>query len=478
MNAFMSNTVFRDNIRGNRLVPVSQGVLDVVRTRAFQRLRSIKQMGLSSLVFPTAEHSRFAHSLGVYATAKETFRALKIRSERLSITFPGMRFDDDAEQEFCMAAMCHDIGHTAFSHVLEDVLLPHGMTNHEDCTLKLLESDTELGAAIKNSTDLQSVLYYINGDHANIALTQLISGLFDLDRCDYLLRDSHNCGVQYGQFDFPWLLHAMSVDLNYLGQPILVLDGPRGIDALRQFLSARRHMYRQVYYQPTIRGGQILLKGIFERLGERPMKKSKLPAVPQGLKAFASGEPVSQEDFLNTTDVEVTYFINVLANTCDDPILNDLCNMFVQRRLPKAVLDSAKASRPLSESIGLAFPKAAENFGRQLDFFGQDDVDEMEFLLSCRTFVESKLKAQGRNPSIAQYTVNSERIIFQSVPPTDIVVAYGDGKVPLEELAERPAMRGLPEISESFELYRLYAPVEYRDQLHEFIRNQYGNGAS
>lgn len=127
MLASIHNSVFRDNIEGNRLIDMPDRVRRVVDTREFQRLRNIRQMGLSSYVFPTAEHSRFVHSLGVFATANQVFRLLEQRATPLDLQTPGLRFDDEAKAEFGIAALCHDLGHSAFSHVLETILLPEGI---------------------------------------------------------------------------------------------------------------------------------------------------------------------------------------------------------------------------------------------------------------------------------------------------------------------------------------------------------------
>src|SRR5258705_7897127 len=124
MHIEIRNSVLRDNIEGNRLIEASFSVRKVIDSLEFQRLRNVRQMGLSSFVFPTAEHSRFAHSVGVYATAKQVFAQLQIRARPLQFSGPWFRFDEAAENDFCIAALCHDIGHTAFSHVLENVLLP------------------------------------------------------------------------------------------------------------------------------------------------------------------------------------------------------------------------------------------------------------------------------------------------------------------------------------------------------------------
>ena len=231
MNAIypISNTVIRDNIEGNRLIEAPKEVRSVIDTREFQRLRFIKQMGLSSFVFPTAEHSRFAHSLGVYANAKLVFDHLRKRAEPLDLQLEGLMFDPTTELEFCLAALCHDIGHSAFSHVLENVLLPEGMKNHEDCTLAILKDDTDISEKIDSVADRDAIINMLTKVHPNKALCDLISSTFDVDRCDYVLRDSMMAGVEYGKYDLKWLVHAITVETNKLGQPVVLLDGPERI---------------------------------------------------------------------------------------------------------------------------------------------------------------------------------------------------------------------------------------------------------
>ena len=109
-----------------------------------------------------------------------------------------VKFDGQAELEFGIAALCHDIGHSAFSHVLETILLPDNVRNHEDCTYTLLSHGTSLATQIENVADLESVKNLLTKRHPNKALTDLLSSTFDVDRCDYVLRDSLMAGVEYG----------------------------------------------------------------------------------------------------------------------------------------------------------------------------------------------------------------------------------------------------------------------------------------
>src|ERR1700733_4402453 len=304
------NSIIRDNIEGNRLIEASLDIRKVIDSVEFQRLRCIKQMGLSSLVFPTAEHSRFSHSLGVYATAKQVFSQLRLRANPLQLSGPWFRFDDNAETDFCVAALCHDVGHTAFSHVLENVLLPEDFRSHEDCTRALSGGDTNFAKAVENVADKEAVLLYFDKKHPNKALNDLISSPFDVDRCDYVLRDGVMSGVEYGTYDLKWLVHALRVvKAEYFGHPVLLLEGPRGIDALRQFLSARRYLYRHVYFHASVRSAQILLKGIFERMQDCGASLNAAELTPECLRPILATKKPSLSQFIDTTDNEIQFMI-------------------------------------------------------------------------------------------------------------------------------------------------------------------------
>lgn len=470
MRPHVSNTVIRDNIRENRLIHVSNEALRVIDTPEFQRLRAIKQLGLTSYVFPTAEHSRFAHSLGVYAAARETFRTLKRKAEPCFITTPGLRFDEASETDFCIAAMCHDIGHTAFSHVLENVLLPSGMRRHEECTIALLLSDSKIHSVIENVADLDAILLLMAREHPNKALSSLISGPFDVDRCDYLLRDSLMTGVGYGHFDLPWLLHALSIDVNLLDQPILLLDGPRGLDALRQFLAARRYMHRQIYYHPTIRSAQLLLKGIFERITDIEIDIGIVSQAPFGLRSFLKKQKITLGDFVDTTDGEVMQLIKLLAREARDPTLQILARMFITRDFPKSVIDSAKSHMPLERAHGLldAYEYVEEGSYDQLPLWSdKNPVRVVEFEAECREFVSERLQSSGRPPALSRYIVSADRVTFRSDPPTDFMFAYDAANVPLENIDHKAVGYNVPRLMESFQLFRFFAPREFKDSLRE-----------
>lgn len=472
MGDALKNTVFRDNIRDNRLIRVPDKVREIIDTPAFQRLRRIKQMGLSYLVFPTAEHSRFSHSIGVYATAQEAFRALRDRAHELTIEVPAIQFDDDAERAFCAAAMCHDLGHTAYSHVLEKVLLPEDIVRHEDCSIRLLEGDKALRGAVERYTkDLEAVVLFIDRErrHPNIALGTLISGPFDVDRADYLLRDSQAAGVHYGRYDLSWLLHSALIDINKQHQPILMLDGPRGMDALRQFISGRHYMYRNIYLHPTIRSAQLLLSKVFQRLTEAAngdVKKNRrvIELAPRGLRGLLTCGKITLEEFKLTTDGEVDYLIRLCAEEAEDEVLKVLASSFIARDFPKVVLDSARLHQPLEQSHGIVQVKSA-----QLTLLDEGVRTEPEVLEQCQQEVRAALTRRGRNPDLAEYLVYYERYYEKKPSLRDIRLRFGEETVHFLDVYNREAGYNPFRLTESFQIYRLFAPKEFHGILHPLL---------
>ncbi len=465
------NSVIRDNIEGNRLIPTDDTVRRLMDTPEFQRLRYIKQLGLASYVFPTAEHSRFAHSLGVYATAYKAFDHLRLRAHDLLIDIPVIALDQNTRSEFLIAALCHDIGHSAFSHVLETILLPAGLRNHEECTVQLIRGDTKIAAEIRKVTDVDAVTLFIEQRHPNRALTNLISSQFDVDRCDYVLRDSAMAGVKYGQYDLDWLIHSLTLETNDLGLPVLTLDGPRGLDALRQFLSARRYLHRHIYYHATVRSAQILMKAIFERLRDLPAGTIRLDLVPKSLRPFIWGANATLHDFINTTDVEIIFAIKQFAQEHPDEALRHLCGLFLNRRLPKAIVDTGKMH---DESMSnFVFFETEDGGGRQGDLFGDARIRITEVVDSLREFVGARYVANGLPSEAVRYLVAQDRVAFSSVPPTDMLFSFGDKILPVERLPRGQHAMTLDAVLELFFISRVFVPADFQAEASEHFRTNF-----
>lgn len=441
------NTIVRDSLHG--LTNVDSKLLAVLDTPAFQRLRWIHQNGLAFLVFPGAEHSRFSHSLGSYHVAQRVFTHLQALARDFALPLGLGEIDDDLQKAFLMAALCHDLGHTAFSHVFEPMLLPDGLTNHEDCTIAILQNpDDALKRAIEDWCELDQVIDLLEGNHISTCFCQLLAGTSDVDRWDYLLRDARATGVRYGVFDLDWMIHTLLITLNEAQRPILLFDGRRGPIAMQQFLLARRYMYRQVYFHATIRAAEMLLRSIFERAFALEWVSDDHGYVPPALRHLVDRLPPSQEDFLETDDVLILHAIRGWARASSiDPVLKYLCNSFVARQLPKEVLlpqGAATDEAICEEVINITRSYVAPFLKEKFNDFSESDLD-----------------------TIIDHFVLVNRCPY---PPSDLENTWFecDGAVV-------PASR-LPEgneriVDQPFSITRLYVPAGVRDQVqHEITR--------
>ena len=176
-------------------------MMRLIDASEFQRLRRIKQLGLGLYTYQGAEHSRFAHSLGAFHLMT---RILDRLGERYAIP-------EEARTAACAAALLHDVGHGSFSHVMEKVLGFH----HESWTVRvMLSEETEIGRLLASySADLpRKVAAIIEGTFQPAAIGQLVSSQLDVDRMDYLLRDSLMTGAKYGIYDLEWIINALAID--------------------------------------------------------------------------------------------------------------------------------------------------------------------------------------------------------------------------------------------------------------------------
>jgi HD superfamily phosphohydrolase len=250
---------FRDPIHG--YIEVDEEFLPIIDSPFFQRLRRIKQLAFTDLVYHGAEHSRFGHSLGAFYLATEI-------AERLGIK------DKTKKNEFRLAALLHDIGHPPYSHAFESALEDvYSDRKHERYTETVIR-ETEIGDLIEGiGLSKDTVIKLIRGKYVEQPelsyLNDLISSELDVDRLDFLLRDSYYCGVPYGEYDIQRLLLAMKKK-----SKMIVID-EKARHAAESFILARFWMYTQVYTHHTRRAFDIMLKTVFTK---GTMKKLRYPA--------------------------------------------------------------------------------------------------------------------------------------------------------------------------------------------------------
>lgn len=226
--------LIKDPVHG--YISLSEEELGLVDSRVVQRLRRISQLPLVYLVYPGARHSRFDHSIGCMFLAGEFAQHLELDSHETTL--------------LKTAALLHDIGHTPFSHLLEQLLLERGVS-HEEMSVRIIESDEELGEALEGlGLERAEVVEVLQG---RSMLSSLVSGPLDVDRLDFLVRDAYFTGATYGVIDVKRIIRLTR----------LLEDGPavdvRGVGAVEELAIARYHSFINIYFHHAVRAAQILL---------------------------------------------------------------------------------------------------------------------------------------------------------------------------------------------------------------------------
>ena len=331
----MTERIYRDSVHNIIRVDsddrVGGLVINLIDTCEFQRLRRIRQLGLAHFAYQGAEHSRFTHSLGAYHLATRLL-------DRLASKYD-LSPDDIAAVR--LAALLHDIGHGPFSHVVEKILGFH----HEAFSIEAIESaETEVGRTLREaSRELPTkVAAVIGGDFHPLALSQIVSSQLDVDRMDYLLRDSLMTGVKYGIFDLEWVLKSLEIDEE---NDRLYISAP-GIYAVEDYLQSRYYMYRQVYFHRTLRAAEAVLQSLLRRALQL-FAEGEHVWFSEGtaFEKILAGKPLSLRQHLSLDDSDFMFHIKRWCDS-EDRVLSDLSSRFLNRKLFKAFdLDMPEADR-------------------------------------------------------------------------------------------------------------------------------------
>lgn len=298
-------------------------IYDIIEHPWFQRLRNIKQLGLTSFVYPGANHSRFQHCLGALHLMDTAIKTIKSKDVYIS---------EPEEEAVLIAILLHDIGHGPFSHALEAALI-NGI-HHEDLSLLLMEKLNEIFGG-----KLGLAIQIFRGTYNRKFLHELIAGQVDMDRLDYLRRDSFFTGVIEGSVGSDRIIRMLNVV-----DDSLVID-EKGIYSLEKFLIARRLMYWQVYMHKTVLSSESLLVKVLKRAKDLAMKGSDLFATP-ALRFFLYND-IGPEDLLkdgkltpgiiafNFTRLDDTDILASAKYWADhsDTILSDLSRRLINRNL-------------------------------------------------------------------------------------------------------------------------------------------------
>ncbi|HEY0006895.1 MAG TPA: HD domain-containing protein [Pyrinomonadaceae bacterium] len=421
----MSERIYRDPvhniIRLRTVTDEGRLMVRLVDAPEFQRLRRIKQLGLALYTYQGAEHSRFTHSLGVLHLMT---RVLDRLGEHYNIT---------AENRAATraAALLHDVGHGPFSHVMEKVLNVH----HEDWTVRaVLSEETDIGRELRCfSADMpERVASIIEGKFQPAALAQLVSSQLDVDRMDYLLRDSLMTGAKYGIYDLEWIINALQID----EENDRIYVAARGLYAVEEYLQARYYMFRQVYFHRTLRSAEAVLRSALRRALE--LLQAGQPiwcASGSAFEKFLHREPLTITEHLEMDDSDVLFHIKQWQRE-PDQVLSDLSRRFVGRRLFKAIdLDMPEDERAdfLAEARSATM---RAGFAPEY-YFIEDHAGDVPYY--------SYYTAEGAEPKARIY---------------------------VEDGYARPAIREISEVSEAvrglqrYQLNRVCFPPEVKDEVY------------
>lgn len=350
--------IINDPVYGFISIP-TELIFDLIEHPYFQRLRYIKQLGMTHLVYPGALHTRFHHALGAMYLMGMAIETLRNKDHQIS---------REEEEAVIIAILLHDIGHGPFSHALEEIIV-EGIS-HEDISSMLMGKLNEqfngrLGMAIS----------IFNGTYHREFLHQLVSSQLDMDRMDYLNRDSFFTGVSEGVISS----HRIIKMLNVKDDQIAVEE--KGIYSVEKFLIARRLMYWQVYLHKTVIAAEQLLAKILKRSRELALSGESVFTTP-ALSHFLK-KPVNREAFMNEghhlemfatlDDTDIMAAVKVWASH-HDPVLSKLCRDLVQRELYKVDITNEP---PDKQFIAELTSRAVKKYGitaHEASYFVFDDT--------------------------------------------------------------------------------------------------------
>ncbi len=302
--------------------PVDALLFKLISAQEFQRLHRIRQLGMASLAYPGAEHSRYSHCLGVMETARLILHQL---TQNTKI--------DEADLIACLpAALLHDLGHGPLSHVFEGISHVH----HETQTAWIIQnpqSDVHRILAEHDRALPEMVASLLAGKSNRRFLTDILASQLDADRFDYLLRDNLMTGSHYGAFDLRWLLHALIVDESSSRLAVTA----KGLSAVEAYLQSRYHMYRNVYFHKVVRASEGMVKLALRR-ASRLAEQNRLPGLSRTdatFKALAGGQ-LTLSEFTALDDISLMQCLKIWT-TAPDPILAHLSHGLLYRRLYKTI---------------------------------------------------------------------------------------------------------------------------------------------
>ena len=404
-----------------RLDPTAARIID---TAAFQRLRYIRQLGLTHLVYPGASHTRFDHALGVYHLAVTALRLLRERGSAPPEAFEG-------EEVVPYAALLHDIGHYAFSHALEELEPERIPADHEAVAERFFQSPELREALAPLGIGAEDQIHALIRGESEVPLRGLVSGSLDLDKMEYLRRDAYFCGVPYGEVDVDRLLQGLALLQSPETGRWEVGLHEKAVAALESLLFAKYQMFRNVYWHHAVRSATALYKRIVEEA--------------------MSGGLLDPEELVGPTDEQLLYQIERRALEDDGEIAERLASRWIpalrHRRLPKRSLELTAADlqgRRVEEwAVGdsprkrtvedqLAFELELESGEVMIDFPRKRTMFQLDLLIERRSGGVERLGPTGLPglldlPKVAEELYRAARVLRvftferREVPPDRVL---------------------------------------------------------
>lgn len=339
--------IINDPVHGFIKIP-HEILFDVIEHPYFQRLRRISQTGLLNLIFPGATHTRFHHAIGAMHLMFTALETLKQKGVAISV---------EEEKGAMLAILMHDIGHGPFSHALESMLMDDW--HHENLSLLLMNRLND-----EFSGQLSTAIEMFQGKYHRKFFNQLISSQLDVDRLDYLNRDSFFTGVSEGNINTQRIISMMNVC-----EEELVIDA-KGVYSIENFLTARMFMYWQVYYHKTSALAEFILVKILERAKYLVSEGIDLPAT-ENLKYFLNRgkSAATDEDVERFTQLDDNDIVQAMKlwQKSEDFVLAYWCKCVIQRNFPKTII----SSHPFDEKF------IEEKINNTNEFFGIDNGGEL-----------------------------------------------------------------------------------------------------
>lgn len=332
-------------------------LFDLLQHPYFQRLRRIKQVGMTYQVYPGAMHSRYNHALGAMHLMQQAIQQLRSKGQEIT---------EDEALGVLVAILLHDIGHGPFSHALEYLFIAD--VRHEEISLRMMERINE-----EWDGQLKTAIAIFTNQYPKRFLHQLVSSQLDMDRLDYLTRDSFFTGVSEGVVSWDRIIHMLDVRNDNL-----VVE-EKGIYSIEKFIVARRLMYWQVYLHKTVLAAEFRMMQIMKRARELALRGDKLFGTPElcyflekapGRDAFEN-DPGLIDKFAQLDDHDLFSAIKVWAKH-PDFILSELCHGLIYRQLNRVSLQNEPFNPAILEGLRLQIQQSYGISSADVDYFLQN----------------------------------------------------------------------------------------------------------